>query len=198
MATHYRARPDLLGGRDLCWYWLRSGLRLEQTESTHHKLDGMKDVHTEHCCDKHGCKYSNENCTVTTGRAPQSYRCEDCEYEGRDIRPWGEYTVLVDASNHKVKTITIKAGQRISLQRHQKRSETWTCVTGVIMVRIGKNVNSLSNLFLYPGHTVTIPQGYIHRATAGDAEPATFIEVQTGTYFGEDDIERFEDDYGRK
>jgi len=157
----------------------------------------MKDVHTEHCCIFHGCKYSDDNCTVTTKTASQSHRCEDCEYDGIDIRPWGSYQVLVDASDHKVKTITIKAGQRISLQRHKHRKETWTCVSGLLRVTIGRTVKDIQGTFATPGFTIDIPQGHIHRAEAYGSEDCTFIEVQTGTYFGEDDIERFEDDYGR-
>ncbi len=122
----------------------------------------------------------------------------------KETRPWGDYTVLLDEPTHKVKTITIKDGQRISLQRHQKRSEIWTCVTGklevtrcsVLCITTG-SMNPQCVTILDPGQVVAIPQGVIHRAKAigGDA---TFIEVQTGTYFGEDDIERFSDDYGRK
>jgi len=164
----------------------------------------MKDVHTEHCCDKHGCKYSNEaECTVMTGKVPQSHRCESCEHEGRDVRPWGSYTVLVDAPDHKVKTITIKAGQRISLQRHQKRSETWICVKGKLEVFrcsvlqiVPSQKNAQCTVTLDPGQIAVIPRGVVHRAKAVGVD-TTFIEVQTGTYFGEDDIERFQDDYGR-
>ena len=162
----------------------------------------MKDVHTEHCCDKHGCKYGNDDCTVTTGRARQSHRCEDCEYDGRDIRPWGEYTVLLDEPTHKVKTITIKNGQRLSLQRHQKRSETWICVAGRLEVTVAATVdlalnNPCCTSILEVGERISFGPNTIHRARAIDGD-ATFIEVQLGTYFGEDDIERFEDDYGRK
>jgi|SRR5688572_15369360 len=113
-------------------------------------------------------------------------------------RPWGEYLVLLDASDCKVKRITIKAGQRISLQRHQKRSETWICVSGLLMVEIGETLTNLRTEFLTPGNSTYISKGQIHRAKAWSDEDAVFIEVQIGTYFGEDDIERFEDDYGRK
>ena len=157
----------------------------------------MKDVHTEHCCEKHGCCYSDPDCTVITGRAPQSYRCESCEYEGRDVRPWGSYIVLVDEPTHKVKTITIKAGQRISLQRHQKRKENWICVSGSLRVGLGLTLDTVNYFTIYPGQSVIIDIGEVHRAEAVGSGDVTFIEVQTGTYFGEDDIERFEDDYGR-
>lgn len=157
----------------------------------------MKDVHTEHCCIFHGCKYGNDDCTVTTKRASQSFRCETCEYAGIDIRPWGSYQVLVDEPTHKVKTITVKHHKRLSLQRHQKRAEVWTCVSGSLRVGLGKELSSVNYFTIYPGQSVHIAIGDIHRAEAVGSGDATFIEVQTGTYFGEDDIERFEDDFGR-
>lgn len=117
-----------------------------------------------------------------------------------ESRPWGSFTVLVDEPNHKVKTITIKAGQRISLQRHQKRAEVWIVVSGrlaVLRCSIPTDTkNPYCTVTVDVGQIVCIPRGMIHRAKALDGD-ATFIEVQTGTYFGEDDIERFEDDYGR-
>lgn len=115
-----------------------------------------------------------------------------------EVRPWGSFTVLLDATDCKVKRITIMHGKRISLQRHQHRAETWTCVAGVVMVELGKTTDQLRHEFICPGESITIPQGFIHRATAKhDSKDAVFIETQTGSYFGEDDIQRFEDDYGR-
>jgi mannose-6-phosphate isomerase len=156
----------------------------------------MKDVHTEHCCIFHGCKYGDNDCTVTTKLAAQSHPCEDCGYDGIDIRPWGTYQVLVDAPTHKVKTITVKAGKRLSLQRHKHRSETWICVQGQGLVTKGQDMNDLVDDVLEVGDDVHIPATWIHRIAAGP-DGVTFIEVQTGTYFGEDDIERFQDDFGR-
>lgn len=165
----------------------------------------MKDVHTEHCCIFHGCKYGkDETCTVMTKMAPQSYRCELCESDGIDIRPWGSYQVLVDAPTHKVKTITIKAGKRLSLQRHLKRSERWICVEGKLTVFRCSHLaiehslkNPLCTVRIDPGEMVGIHEGQVHRAEARDGD-VTFIEVQIGSYFGEDDIIRYQDDYGRQ
>jgi len=113
-------------------------------------------------------------------------------------RPWGTYEVLLDAIYCKVKRISIKENSRISLQRHKHRAEVWTCVSGVLMVQLGKRLNELNHQFLYPGDVITIPRGHIHRATSvGTGCGAVFIETQTGDYFGESDIERFEDDFGR-
>jgi len=109
-----------------------------------------------------------------------------------EVRPWGEYTVLLDAPNTKVKRIIVKAGERLSLQRHQKREEHWIVVSGQGEVTLG-----LTRKQLFPGDRVYIPKGVKHRIQAIRSMDLTFIEVQLGTYFGEDDIERFEDDFGR-
>ncbi len=110
-----------------------------------------------------------------------------------DERPWGSYDVLEDAAGHKVKRITVQPGKRLSYQRHQKRAEHWFVVSGVCTVTLeGKE------LHIGPGEHVDIPQGAAHRAENRGTEPMDFIEVQHGTYFGEDDIERLEDDFGRE
>lgn len=108
-------------------------------------------------------------------------------------RPWGSYTVLDDsASTHKVKTIRVDPGQRLSLQSHQQRSEHWFIVAGRGVVTRDDDA-----LEVAAGSAIDIPCGAKHRiANTGDG-PLVFIEVQHGTYFGEDDIQRFEDDYGR-
>lgn len=108
-------------------------------------------------------------------------------------RPWGRYDVLLDHEHCKVKKITVKPGQRLSYQSHQKRDETWTVVTGEALVTIdGEDV------ILRRGQTAKIPRKSKHRVenTQSDHD-LVFIEVQIGDYFGEDDIVRYSDDYGR-
>ncbi len=107
-------------------------------------------------------------------------------------RPWGYYTVLSDEHTHKVKRLVVYPGHRLSLQRHQHRTEHWVIVSGTALVTVGDKTYSVS-----AGETVTIPQKALHRIANQGKENVVFIEVQTGTYFGEDDIERLEDDYGR-
>ncbi len=107
-------------------------------------------------------------------------------------RPWGYYQVLLDHAHHKVKRITVHPGQRLSLQRHQRRAEHWYVVAGQAEVTLDQR-----ELRLKPQDSVDIPQGAWHRVANTGEEPLVFIEVQTGDYFGEDDIERLEDDYGR-
>ena len=156
----------------------------------------MKDVHTEHCCKFHGCKYGHADCTVETGAKRQSHACESCDFAGITIRPWGHFQVLLDEPTHKVKSITVDPQKRISLQRHKHRSETWICVQGQGLVTKGQDMNDLVDDLLEVGDDIHIPATWIHRISAGPTG-VTFIEVQNGTYFGEDDIERFQDDFGR-
>lgn len=106
-------------------------------------------------------------------------------------RPWGFYTVLAEGENYKVKRIFIKEGHRLSLQRHTYRSEQWTIVKGTAFVTID-GISSHRE----PGTHVHVPLGAVHRIGA-PLGGVTFIEVQTGPYLGEDDIERLEDDYRR-
>ena len=110
-----------------------------------------------------------------------------------DIRPWGEYEVLLNDPKVKVKKIRVKPGQRLSYQYHEKRREVWTVVSGLLTI-----VLEDEKLFRKEGQSVRIPLGYKHRAWNETDEDVIFIEVQTGTYFGEDDIIRLEDDYDRE
>tara|TARA_B100000609_G_C17210287_1_gene433398 strand:+ start:379 stop:1113 length:735 start_codon:yes stop_codon:yes gene_type:complete len=109
-----------------------------------------------------------------------------------DERPWGKYEVLLDADNVKVKRITVNPGQRLSYQYHNKRKEQWTIVEGNLTIVLDDE-----KVFRNKGESITIPLGAKHRAWNETDEPVIFIEVQTGTYFGEDDIIRIEDDYAR-
>ena len=109
-----------------------------------------------------------------------------------DERPWGCYDVLLDTDTTKVKIITVKPGGRLSYQYHDKRSEVWACVKGKLSVILDDVLHEL-----FPGDSIVIPQGAKHRAFNDTMEVSQFIETQTGTYFGEDDIVRLEDDYDR-
>ena len=109
-----------------------------------------------------------------------------------DHRPWGYYKVLADETDHKVKRIVVYPGKRLSLQKHQKRSEHWFVVSGQGIVTLdGQRLNKKG------GESVNIPCGSCHRIENTGTVDLNFIEVQTGKYFGEDDIERLEDDYER-
>lgn len=114
------------------------------------------------------------------------------ENKREDHRPWGYYQVLSDHPTHKVKRIVVFPGKRLSLQAHRKRSEHWMIVSGRGVVS-----KDHEEIPVKAGDTVDIPLGARHRMANVGEEDVVFIEVQTGDYFGEDDIERFEDDYGR-
>jgi mannose-6-phosphate isomerase len=107
-------------------------------------------------------------------------------------KPWGGFLVLEDRPTHKVKRIWIHPGQRLSYQKHFKRSEHWLILEGRAKVTLdGKEI------ILRQGESADIPLEALHRIeNIGDTQ-LTFIEVQWGDYFGEDDIVRVEDDYGR-
>jgi len=109
-----------------------------------------------------------------------------------ESRPWGMYEILLDSDTTKVKRITVAPGGRLSYQFHHKRAEVWTCIEGRLSVILDDVLHELT-----PGDCLVIPQGAKHRAYNATTELAKFIEVQTGTYFGEDDIVRIEDDYNR-
>ena len=109
-----------------------------------------------------------------------------------DHRPWGFYEVLSDKPDHKVKRITVYPAKRLSLQRHQKRSEHWYIVFGNAVVTI-----EAEEIPLKEGESIDIPKGTAHRIANKGSGDVVFIEVQRGEYFGEDDIERLEDDFGR-
>ncbi|MCU1600511.1 MAG: glycosyltransferase [Frankiales bacterium] len=120
--------------------------------------------------------------TVQIERAPLEH----------DVRPWGEYWVLADEVDHKVKRIRVTPGCRLSYQRHQLRDEHWLVVSGEACVTLEGE-----ELLLGPGEAVDIPKRTAHRVANRGSADLVFVEVQQGSYFGEDDIERLEDDYGR-
>jgi mannose-6-phosphate isomerase len=110
-----------------------------------------------------------------------------------NIRPWGRYDILEDALTHKVKRITVNPGGRLSYQRHHRRAEYWVIVSGQARFTLN-DVDSDHG----SGEVLIIPLGAKHRVACVGTETLVFIEVQLGNYFGEDDIERFQDDYGRE
>jgi len=117
---------------------------------------------------------------------------EAVDYHKTVHRPWGSYTVLEDADDCKVKRLVVKPGQVLSLQLHHRRAEHWTVVQGTAKVRLGDE-----EFMLGVNQSTYIPVETLHRLENPGDQDVHLIEVQTGDYFGEDDIERFEDIYGR-
>lgn len=107
-------------------------------------------------------------------------------------RPWGTYTVLENGDRFKIKRIVVKPNASLSLQMHQHRSEHWVVIRGTAHVQNGDE-----NIIIYANESTYIPAGRKHRLENRGDEDLVIIEVQCGSYVGEDDIERFEDSYGR-
>lgn len=107
-------------------------------------------------------------------------------------RPWGTYTVLEEGKGFKIKRIEVMPGASLSLQMHRHRSEHWVVVSGTAEIVNGEQV-----IVLQPNQSTYIPVGHKHRLSNPGVTPCIMIEVQCGTYVGEDDIVRFEDVYGR-
>jgi mannose-6-phosphate isomerase len=108
-------------------------------------------------------------------------------------RPWGNFTILDEGDNYKVKRLEVLPGKRLSYQRHSRRSEHWFVVRGIAKVTLND-----SEILVRAGEALDIPVGAAHRIeNEPDGENLILIETQTGDYFGEDDIERLDDDFGR-
>ena len=108
------------------------------------------------------------------------------------FRPWGYYVSIVEDTNWQVKLITVKPREKLSLQKHHFRAEHWVVVSGSAKVQIDKNES-----ILHENESTFIPVGKMHRLSNNGKTPLSIIEIQSGTYLGEDDIVRFEDNYGR-
>lgn len=107
-------------------------------------------------------------------------------------RPWGSYTVVDEGIGHKVKRILVRAGRRLSYQRHAHRAEHWFVVRGIGLVTLDG-----TRVVVHAGATVDVAIGVAHRIENVGDDDLVFIEVQHGESFAEDDIVRLEDDYGR-
>jgi mannose-6-phosphate isomerase len=117
----------------------------------------------------------------------------DKETSASETRPWGSFTILDESNGFKVKRIEVLPGKRLSYQKHQRRAEHWFVVQGRAKVTLNDR-----EILVDAGRSIDIGIGDAHRVENPDvSEPLVFIETQTGTYFGEDDIERLDDDFGR-
>ncbi|MBF0531862.1 MAG: phosphomannose isomerase type II C-terminal cupin domain [Candidatus Omnitrophica bacterium] len=129
-------------------------------------------------------------------------RCTRLNNKGRNFmdiqinvtqRPWGFYIKFFQEAGVWVKRVEVKPGCRLSLQKHQRRSEKWNIVRGSGTVFVAGEESPIA-----AGAVIDVPIGAAHRITNNGAEPLIFIEVATGELLSEDDIERLEDDYSRK
>lgn len=109
-----------------------------------------------------------------------------------DRRPWGTFTVLDEGESFKVKRIEVLPGKRLSYQKHAQRAEHWIVVKGTAKVTLDDD-----DVILAPGQSIDIAVDVAHRVENPGNEALVFIEVQRGSYLGEDDIVRLQDDFGR-
>lgn len=109
-----------------------------------------------------------------------------------ETRPWGSFTVIHTGDRYQVKLISVEPGEQLSLQYHQRRSEYWVVATGRAVIVIGDEEREIGEK-----QGAFVPQGTRHRISNPGPGPLDIIEVQFGDYFGEDDIVRFADRYGR-
>ena len=109
-----------------------------------------------------------------------------------DRRPWGTFTVLDEGDTFKVKRIEVLPGKRLSYQKHAQRAEHWVIVKGTAKVTLDDR-----DIIVERGEAIDIPIGSAHRVENPGDELLVFIEVQRGSYLGEDDIIRLQDDFGR-
>ena len=121
-----------------------------------------------------------------------STRINEYEAGASDERPWGRWTVLATGDGYVVKEIVVHPGEVLSLQSHEHRSEHWIVLAGVAEATVGDDV-----LRREANETVFIEAGARHRIANVGSTPMRFVEVQTGDVLSEDDIQRYEDRYGR-
>ena len=117
---------------------------------------------------------------------------DELVFQREVFRPWGSYDSVDSGDNYQVKRISVNPGAKLSLQRHQHRAEHWVVVSGLATVHLDGHEHSLK-----ANDSIYIPVGAVHSLANNTKEPLQLVEVQSGSYLGEDDIERLEDLYGR-
>jgi len=120
------------------------------------------------------------------------------DFHTKVYRPWGSYTELERGDRFRIKRITVKPGEALSLQRHYHRSEHWVVVKGTALVVLEDDNGELREIYVHENESIFVPKTKKHRIVNPGKIPLEIIEVQVGEYVEEDDIERFEDKYDRK
>ncbi len=167
----------------------KNGFLVSNIDEAVNAVDRIKEI-DRNCCRKTVEEHFTVDCMVDKYIEVYEQILEKTKQENR--RPWGFYNILADKDTYKSKEIVVFPGKRLSLQRHQQRDEHWYFIEGHAEITLND-----STLKLGPGESVDIPRNSLHRIENSGSENVVFIEVQTGDYFGEDDIERLEDDFGR-
>ncbi|SDT02563.1 Mannose-6-phosphate isomerase, cupin superfamily [Nocardioides scoriae] len=129
---------------------------------------------------------------MTSTTDTTTYAVPDAALLPSEVRPWGSWHVVDEREGYKVKRIEVEPGRRLSLQTHEHRSEHWVVVRGVATAVVGDTTRQVA-----AGGSVDVALGERHRLANQGQELLVIIEVQLGSYTGEDDICRLEDDFGR-
>jgi mannose-6-phosphate isomerase-like protein (cupin superfamily)/glycosyltransferase involved in cell wall biosynthesis len=170
----------------------RNGFLVQDLDSARHALEKARKMERRECRRVAEERFSHEKMVEGYLKVYETLFTGVLSWAKRGHRPWGEYTVLEDHEAYKVKRIEVGPGQRLSYQKHERRSEHWTIVRGQARVTLnGKEIDLLE------GQAIDIPRHWAHRISNPGRDILIFIEIQKGDYFGEDDIIRLEDDYGR-
>lgn len=119
------------------------------------------------------------------------------EFHTTVFRPWGSYTELEKGERYKIKRITVKPGEALSLQMHHHRSEHWVVVKGTAKVILEDKEGNLKEYFIHENESIYVPKSTRHRLINPGKIPLEIIEVQVGEYVEEDDIVRYDDKYKR-
>ena len=156
------------------------------------KLKHVLDLERQHCRQWVASRFGLEHMVTAYQDVYQRIIAGEKSHARHASPPWGRWEVLLDEPFYKVKRITVLPDKRLSYQKHFKREEYWTIVQGQAVVTLDDRVTSHD-----AGTTIHIPYETAHRIANPGPHELVFIEVQRGTYFGEDDIVRLQDDYGR-
>lgn len=167
----------------------KNGFLVKMVEDAIDAVAHIKDIDRA-CCRRHVQQHFTVKRMVEEYIRVYETVLEKTKREER--RPWGHYKILADHDAYKTKEIVVFPHKRLSLQRHRHRSEHWYIIEGGAEITLDDET-----IVLVTGQSVDIPKGALHRIANPGSENVRFIEVQTGDYFGDDDIERFEDDFGR-
>ena len=167
----------------------KNGFLVKTQDEAIDAVSKIKDIDRA-CCRRHVEQYFTIDRMVEEYMQVYETVLEKAKPENH--RPWGHYSVLNDENGYKAKEIVVYPGKRLSLQRHQRRAEHWYILHGKAKMTLDNR-----QFILKDGQAVDIPRCSLHRIENIGSDDLSFVEVQTGDYFGEDDIERIEDDFGR-
>ena len=181
---------NVIGGDSICIDTKNTLIRGEERLITTIGVEGLVIVDTKDAL-LVAKKDQSQKVKQITNELKERSRLE--YFSHREVyRPWGKYDSIDQGERYQVKLITVKPGQKLSLQMHHHRAEHWIVVSGTAKVTLGQD-----EIMLSENESTYIPLGVIHALENPGKIPLELIEVQSGSYLGEDDIVRFEDKYGR-